>query len=304
MFVNILNNVIGKNIIDDNEKLGKHLSSENTDKIILGIRESLMSNPSEFNEIKKEFSPKMQIGAKFFEAFPPPIENQRETKNIYRSLTVLETTKFLKKCKKEGVSVHSAFCTIANSVIAKMLHDSGLSDDCFVFKHRHSINIRRYWSENTPNALGPHIGLLTMAVNIHPATIHSNFWDNARAYHERFNEYINEKLCFKQIILMLSMGESFFEENDDSPLENVQSYYDTTNLGNLDTTFTGEGEYVQVMDIRRSTSTDKVLCSHVFHTFRGRFIYGLDYNTRLMSSETANLYVTSIFKFLQNICQD
>ncbi|XP_047740204.1 uncharacterized protein LOC125179094 [Hyalella azteca] len=63
-------------------------------------------------------------------------------------------------------------------------------------------------------------------------------------------------------------------------------------------------EYAVVSDFTRLTSTHAHkgnICSHVFHTYNGRLMYSLAYNTYYMTSATAAEYVRIIADVMQSL---
>jgi hypothetical protein len=77
------------------------------------------------------------------------------------------------------------------------------------------------------------------------------------------------------------------------------SSFDTTNMGDVTDFLSGKfakqngepaNEYAVVSDFTRLTSnhaTKENICSHVFHTYNGRLMYSLAYNTYYMTNATA-----------------
>ncbi|XP_018020539.1 uncharacterized protein LOC108676894 [Hyalella azteca] len=89
--------------------------------------------------------------------------------------------------------------------------------------------------------------------------------------------------------------------------------FDTTNMGDVTDFLSGKfakqngepaNEYAVVSDVTRLTSTHAHkgnICSHVFHTYNGRLMYSLAYNTYYMTNATAAEYVRIIADVMQSL---
>lgn len=298
-FLSLLNDVISGKPINDLEQLAEHATEEQTTKLLEEVGKELAENPTEEERYQNMLSGRVE-NVLFLKAYPPPTNVRPKTLNLAYSLSKEETLDFLKRCKKEGVTIHSGFCSIINFAIVTLLIKGGIKQDSYKIKHYHTINNRRYWSGDTSRAFGAHLGKLTFLSEV--TSNINEFWDQARQFHKTFGELLNERGSLKESIMMFKNTHRDIDISkaiEQMPMGD--NYYGTTNMGNLASTFEGEGEYVQVTDFRRTTSTTKNLCSHVMQTFRGRFLYGLDYEAALMTTETAKMYVDTIFQILKSV---
>lgn len=299
LFVDILNDVISGKCINDLEQLGEHVSDEQTMKLFEEAFQELMKNPREAETYKSILDGSM-TDALFLKAYPPPTNKTPKTLNLTCSLSKEETKRFIERCKKEGVTIHSGFCSVANAAIVDMLAKTGIKQESYKIKNYHTVNIRRYWKGETSKTLGAHFGKLTLLSEI--TSDINKFWNEARTFHQAFTKLLEDKGPIKESAVSFMNLPSDLDINDFiKNFPRGDTCYGTTNMGNLATTLKGEGDHVQVTDFRRTTSTANNLCSHVLQTFRGRFVYGLDYDASLMAEETAHLYVETIFRILRTV---
>ena len=106
-----------------------------------------------------------------------------------------ETTSFLRKCRREEVTVNSALLTLFLTVQQQYLHlDSNI-------KHRTIIpvNIR----DRLRKPAGEGFGLCASGYNLtYQYNDHQPFWDNVRALHKRITTQMTDHNIFKDLFLM------------------------------------------------------------------------------------------------------
>lgn len=131
-------------------------------------------------------------------------------------LTQEQSQTLIKKCKEEGVSVHSALCTMF------------LSDFPAIYN---AVNLRKKLAYPVGESVGMYAGRLEVKVKYRKR---SSFWNTARLYHEKLVEGLKSEKVFKDFKLITrKVPFEVFEElmSLDTPESNRIWI---TNLGSLD----------------------------------------------------------------------
>ncbi|XP_068206714.1 uncharacterized protein [Palaemon carinicauda] len=235
-----------------------------------------------------------------------PICCSAATNVLHNELDEKTTERLLLRCKKESVTLNSAFITASNLAIYKMITAKDPSVKSTSVNYLQAINMRRYWpKEKQPDTFGCHISLLDVNFVVKPEHF-DGFWDCARLIHATILHQLNETrhpLIVQPIserlrLLILANG---LLNRLKLPSTN-DNHYCVTNMGDLSTVFPGTGPVVEASKIMRSVSCHFMpsLCQHTIHTFRGKLSYSLDYYTQKMIKETATTYVQEILNVLRS----
>lgn len=243
-FINILNDVISEKAINDQIQLAYFANEEQTNKMIMNAGLKMALHPWEYKKYKEitRYHPSELL---FFQAFPSPKNPlKRMTLSLENDLGREYTSKFLNQCKKEGVTFHSAFCTLANASIIDMLVKRGIDRKSYLIQNYHTINLRRYWKDNQlpEKGFGTQFGKLSINSTCEQ-NIFKNFWEYAREFSSTLKFSLEDEAPMKEAIVAIlakprgkSMQSFLEEEGIPNP------YYMTTNMGNLNNIFTQHGK--------------------------------------------------------------
>jgi len=227
------------------------------------------------------------------------------TRIIPGELDEKTTEKFLKRCKKEGVTLNSAFTAVANLAIYRMILEKDSSMKKMDVYGIQTINLRRYWTEEQrKDSCGCHISTLDVRIPT-DITDFQDVWSYAR----RINGMMKHELeVTKRGIRLMTLGEKLrivlytntFLEWAGYPSAN-DNHFVITNMGDVSRTFSGEGEVVQCSKLLRSVSGHYMnhVCQHTLHTFRGKLYYSLDYYLQKMKRKDALIYSKHVMQTLQ-----
>ncbi|MCL4150079.1 UNVERIFIED_CONTAM: hypothetical protein GTU68_021304 [Idotea baltica] len=242
----------------------------------------------------------------FLRQYPMPTNDEACTMVLENELNEFSTQCLLKRCRMEGVTLNTAFTAAANIGMYRMILQRDASVHETSFDSQQTINMRRYWpKDKQKDSYGCHI---------FPAAIHiptkkediTQFWEYARRVHKIIYEELNveknlikshpfsHKLCLAVLLNFFTSKLKLTSTND--------SHYCITNMGNVSSTFSGEGDVVSVSKILRSVSCHLMptLCQHTLQTFKGKFYYSLDYYPFKMTEDTARTYASSLMDTLRN----
>ncbi|XP_042240585.1 uncharacterized protein LOC121878421 isoform X2 [Homarus americanus] len=241
----------------------------------------------------------------FINYYRMPVEMEAGTHVLQQNeLDENVTRKLISRCKMEGVTLNSAFTAAANLAMYKMMLDKNSNLDETNLCSQQAINMRRYWPKHLrQDGFGCHISLLDVIFPTKRSDLNA-FWEYARGIHGILNYHLTET---KRAIKLLPMSErlsiiirhNYLMSKLGLPSAS-DNHYTVTNMGNLNSTFPGTGEEVEVSKVFRSVSCHfmPTLCQHTLQTFRGRFCYSLDYYAHKMTRETASQYAKEIIDTL------
>lgn len=301
--VTLLNDVIAGNAIRDEEQLGEFVGHEETNRLILEKKVLLEGDVTLLNQLVSNSESKKDVKSIFRDTFK---SSEPTTKVRTRSVThFLEpdiTNKFIKRCRAEGVTVHSAFTTLASLAMVDLLVEKGVCQHSYNIINNHVINIRRYWSGDVSSSLGCHIvaplRLYTDVARLSEET----FWDVARSTHKDLQEALQEGVILRnQAIAQITSSAKMDAEGFFYP--SLPADYSTSNLGDVTALISEGGEHVRPTRVLRSVSIHHTNASwsHLFNTFKGRFIHVLDYNNATIAKDLAEQYSDNIFKHLLEV---
>lgn len=305
VFINLLNDVLQS----------KAISTKEVGRFAFPIHDDLANSTLSYTYLLNLFAVRVYKGLiayceyvkNFLKHYPMPNDQDACTRVLQSELDEISTERLLKRCKMEGVTLNSAFTAAANIGMLRMIlqRDGSVSDTRF--DSQQAINMRRYWpQEKRKNAYGCHISMVDIQIPTTKNDI-TNFWEYARKVHEIISNELNvekrtlkmQPLCEK---LWLAVFVNFLMSKLRLPSTN-DSHYCVTNMGDVSTTFSGEGIEVNVSKVLRSVSCHfmQALCQHTLQTFRGKFYYSLDYYPQKMSVDTARAYASSLMDTLRTV---
>lgn len=305
-FIEVLNDIISGSVKSDYEHFGKFTDSTETDEIIRERIQFFQDNPREFQEISKQMADFKNHTVVHNQLFPVPEDVFLTTKHLMRDLDEGKTSLLLNKFKKHGFTFHSGFTAVANWAYMEILTENGFKEDSLEMGSYHAINLRRYWKPCSYIQLGCHMGSIRIAVKV-DRNIGKKFWDHVREIQNKLQTHLKNCKTVDEILaypLTSKSGESynFAELFRNPPPLNI--YYSTTNMGDLSSILKNEGKHVNIDWLTRSSSCHHLNMSfvHLFHTFKGRIMYGMDYSTKYATDSLANLYIEKIFEKIDLIC--
>ena len=291
LLIEIFNDVISEKIIDDTQ-LGCFSSGEKTEKLVELREQELKNDPEILEQIKKKN--KIIESAKVIWT---SIKNgemtcQPRTIHTHRTMNFEETNNLLKKFKSEKLTFNSGFFFIVCSVFVDILNEKR-QDSTYDIGLGHFVNVRRYWNNTDELQLGVHLGCLPMVVTV-KKDVKDDIWTYAREYHSQFNKILRSNKIFDSKFYENQTANDGINPSLEEVCKNVDtitpsSYFLTTNMGDITSLLGTEGEHVQSTWLARSTSFQDFPVMMVFspHTYRGRFHFGLTYNTRYVSFKSA-----------------
>ena len=299
-FLKIINDILSNETIDDTIQIGHHLPEVKKSEI-----QSAYMIDSKIDQDEEYIDNLFQLETsktRLKNAFPVDSNMVPQSKSVYFILDKHETMIFINKCKEHGVTVHSAFTSILNLSIVNVLKEAGISEEIYQTNTYHLINFRRFYEESSEKILGCHIGsyFLDHKTKINDST---KFWNYAKEVHKKLNPMITTKqfsLQEKARLILCTNGKLEFSLTN--PRE-PGYYFSITNMGNINSLLTGEGEHVEIVDIVRSTTTHNISANFTVscHTFRGKLTVNFDYSSRTVTDEAAQHIKDSVLDLLKNI---
>nr|XP_053645220.1 uncharacterized protein LOC128697506 [Cherax quadricarinatus] len=300
----LLNDVItGKPINDD--QLGEFVSREETMELVLAKKALIEADPLLMKKWTDEANLRKDKELFFSRIYQIPEGTEVKSLTLERQLDKTTTSRFLKKCRAERVTIHSAFTALADAALVELLAEKGVVQDIYNIYNYHSVSMRRYWKGDVSKSLGCHVSIMKMYTDT-PRNINEIFWDFARSVHQELQSKLTSGMALEEEAFDLLKSDSIdnFESVSNIPTGFVLPDYNTTNMGDVTALVTEGTDHIRVTRVMRSISNTAFACTHVFHTFRGRFLYLLDYSTKHLSTEIAESFCNKIFDNLLNVIQD
>ena len=217
-----------------------------------------------------------------------------ETRIKVRELTAEETTKLLLRSRAAGATVHGAF-TLAASLALAMLLEQDVSQ-VMKFEVVHTVDLRRILpTDIVKNSCAIMTNKLATEVALNSLVV-EEFWEVAK----QVTSAIHEELAIDKIVQRVC-AKGWVEPNDVLNMQFKSNSFAISNMRNVSRIFPGTGKYVEVTKIVRSTAKSAVgaLLSHKIITFRGCFMYNMDYNVPYISDDLAEDYTNLLFEVLK-----
>lgn len=240
----------------------------------------------------------------FTQVFRMPAEIGAGTRVLHHQLDEVTSHRLYLRCKMEGVTVNSAFTAAANLALYQLMTEQRPGLTSTRINCVHAVNMRRYWPQaQQPGSLGCHISMLDVGFPVEKSHL-KEFWEYSRNIHTSLSRHLastRRALAVQPISerMKLVIGSNYWLDRLGLPSTN-DSHYCVTNMGNLSSTFPGDGPEVEVSRVLRTVSCHfmPTLCQHTLQTFRGRLSYSLDYYTQKLTRETASQYAAGIMDIL------
>lgn len=302
-FVRFLDDVVTSTAIDDIVQVGKLVAGEETEALIVAKREDLLMDNDNLNRIMVK-AKKLKTEQKLVpRAYPMPMDPSYRCQIVLTDLNRETTQNFIKRCKKERVTVNSGLVAVLNVGLVDFIREGGLKQDEYHINGTYTVNMRRYWSGDTAGTLGLHM-LIMKAITSTPAKWRKNFWDYARTIHEKMNHMLQEKDVV-MYVLEVTLG---LQGKDKDEVFDERSYpecdYGSTNMGNVNRVIETEGRQVRLTHLIRTTSCFNDPMYHMFHTFHGCLMHSLVYANDILTRETAQKLMDITFGNLRRLTKE
>jgi len=300
-FMNLLNDVLAGRQIDDAEQLTAHTdAAAATRHLVEKFMKDWEENPVNKDKLYREMD---EILSQKPLVLSAGLQTDKDvaltTITCQHDFTTEESKDFIKNCKSHKVTVHMAFSIAAQIAIAQLLQKKGISQECYDMVTNHAVNIRRYYQNCTDYSKhsGLAVGMLPIKTSI-PSDAKSSFWETAKAFGVNFSEKLNSTFSFESLAYQVEK----FTENPDMLNDPPHSSLDLGNMGDITKLVTGdfakeepekeESKRAIVTHVVRSTSIHFNPCFALLniHSFKGKLLYSMDYNTKYSSPVSAKLY--------------
>ncbi|XP_037789521.1 uncharacterized protein LOC119584984 [Penaeus monodon] len=296
-FVQLLNDVLAGKSVKDEEQLGILVSDERTKALLEERIANMEAEPEVKQRSLDDYNARHTTHSMIKSTFKGVADKVGRSLLLARDVDVATTSQFVKRCRTENVTVNSAFTALANVALVDLLVDGGLRQDTYNIRGDHILNARRYWEGDASHYLGCHI-LPQLAVIVPtPREIGGKFWDYARLVHADMKQKIEAGTALQDEAVRHFMPEK-------TVMETIFSCeFGVTNMGDVTKLVTEGGEHVQAVHVLRSVNLDGIpsTCSNLCHTFRGRFIHVLSYNTASVTTQMAEKFCDSLFNQLRAV---
>ncbi|KAG0722944.1 hypothetical protein GWK47_005785 [Chionoecetes opilio] len=298
-FLCMLDNVVTGKPIDDAIQHGKLVAGEESIAILTARVEELMRDEAHFQQLQEDLKKRKRKKKLIPRAYPKARDPDFKCQIVLRDLDKETTQRFIKKCKKEGVTVNSGLVAVYDAGIVDFVKDGGLEQDFYSIRGMHAISMRRYWLGDTSKTLGIHMVPLEIAFST-PTKWRDNFWEYARSVHKALSHGLQEKdvVMFMASLMGKSNKEDYYAERPPPDCD-----YVTANMGNIDRLIPTEGQQVRLAHLVRFTSCWNAPMNCLFHTLRGCFMYCLTYANDIMTREDAEKLVDKTFDILLGVMQ-
>ncbi|XP_068210056.1 uncharacterized protein [Palaemon carinicauda] len=296
-FISLLNDVIANRPINDEEPLGHFASDEETMKLIMEQKVVLEGNPKLKAKIEEDLLFQNGHSPLMVKSFPRS-NKKKHISSIVRVLDREVTSRFIHRCKKEKVTVGSAFTAVVNMAIVDVLMDCGVIEDSYMIENFHTINLRRFWKPRTSVPLGLHMGYPLMLFSDTPKNVRDHLWDYAKTLGESLKEKVFSGRLFAHKAYAM-----FFPKELPHSEDHIACDYITSNMGDVTRLVTEGGEHVRITNIVRGSSFDSIPYPVLInsHTFRGIFTISFDYNEGLLMPEVAEKLCSQIVKCVTEV---
>lgn len=205
LLLRILNDVIAGRPIDDQEQLGEMVSDAEFRAMVSAKLLELEEDPENLQRLVEEKKRVKKRVPLLLQCYPSLEGTEMKTEVLFEELDEDTTRRFFQRCKKEGVSVGSAFTALVNGATIDLAKKAGRTDDTFTLNESHALDLRRFLSGDASKHLGSHITILHHAVEA-PAAWRESFWDYTRTLHRSLHSMLSEDgilrdKCIKEVSL-------------------------------------------------------------------------------------------------------
>lgn len=303
----LLDDVAAGRPVDDDEQLGEHLGDEFARQLYEDERRRLTEDPELLKECKEELLGITTNRPLLLDILPEPRNEDVRTCSVEKHFDADVTSSFRKKCKAEGVTVHSGLVGAISVAFVKILEGVREVPDEFELLSGHDVNLRRYYTGDTSNILGVHLPTfgfkMSFRVSKDPLR---NFWPSVKAFHEKFKSALNSRSPVRNVALrmmMRSKSENFDDYFKDSGVPDC--YFTVSNVGDVTSMVPGDGDCVRVIKLATMSSLRNMtnfMCFYV-KSYKGRLHVNLGFSTRFLDYAMANRILDLMSTAISAACQ-
>ena len=303
----ILDDLTAERHIDDEEQLGDHVGDEEALLLYERERQRLLQNSDLYKRRKEELMTVTKARPPLLSVLSFPRANGAKTGSAKLVFDEPTTQAFRKKCKGEGVSLHSGLTGVVNVALLRMLEAVPDAPPEYNFVCSHDIGLRRYYEGDTSRILGTHLPIFSHKMSfITPKDVIHKFWPYVLEFHGRLHADLKDKAPLQTVALRLM--EQSKEDNFKqcfSKTADPEYSYAISNMGDLTLMLPGNGDFVQVTKLTRLSALRSLVALMCFfvHTFRGQLNINLAYSTHFMAHNTAHQILNHMHQTITNLCQ-
>ncbi|XP_068217335.1 uncharacterized protein [Palaemon carinicauda] len=290
LLCNIINDLLGGLVIDDNDQLGEITSDVEVLELYDEELVRLKENPELCAEIKRELEEGAKVRPLIRHVCKVPADVPVMTKSVTALFNSEISNRFYMKAKSKGVSLHSALATLINLSFVKILQEHGINQDEYNFRAGHDINVRRYQtSEKSARALGilgPMFGYRSPFCV--PKDLLPIFWETAKKFNAKFHADLSSRK-----VLTISAYRMMNENTNENFKEMFRTdgepnyYYTISNMGNLSGALYKDGQNISLKKLTRFSSLrngSSFMCIYI-HTFRNQLNLTFAYSSRFFTHD-------------------
>ena len=293
----ILNNLMSGVKIDDSVQASSFISGEGR-KTLANIIETRFLEYPETLQMRRSHEEKCISVSILKKVIKENLHRGKlEMVPIAYCLDKERTKKFIRRCKEEGVTVHSGFCTVINAAIVKVVRSTGIVQPLYKLSAMHSVNTRKHHNENE-DAFGAETGMMSICMNV-PCDILDKFWECAQTFHKLLTIQRKHSPLERAILKKLTGVSAFDFMQEERPPSSILSYV-TSNMQDISDIlgFCGNNMHLEYIDWMVDMRLSPQIFFSSFQTLRGGLFHSLLYNRRLCDDETAQQLSKTIFAVL------
>ncbi|XP_037792805.1 uncharacterized protein LOC119588171 [Penaeus monodon] len=301
LLLRILNDVIAGRPIDDQEQLGEMVVQEEFKAMVSAKLRELQKDPENLQRLVEEKEKAMTSVPLLLQCHPSLEGTEVKTKLIFEELDEDTTRRFFHRCKKEGVSVGSAFTALINGATIDLAKRAGRTDETFTLQEVHTLNLRRFLSGDASKHLGIHSTLFAHAVEA-PAAWRESFWDYARTLHRSFHTKLKQDGHLLHRCLVQLTKPAYPTSSLSLKLPPPTDDYLSSNMQDLDALLPyAAGEHAQAARVVRGASNFSRFSGYFVHTFRKRLSCSHCFSSHIIAEDTAKALIRTIFDSLRGL---
>ena len=291
VFLRLLDYVVAGTFVDDTQQVGKLAGGEHTQAMLKARKEELMQDQDQFQHLKNMEQPVQEMLIP--RAYPMARDPEFKSQMLVRHLDKDSTHAFIRKCKKEGITVNSGMVAAINVALVDFVREGGLEQDFYHVQGGQSVNMRRYWPGDSSQAFGDHMLVMKPQHTVlTPVSWRDNFWQYARRIHTNTKQNLQERA----VVTFSVMSEMKYHNEDYFALRpHHNKEYTTSNMGNLDHLIPTEGRQVRLAHLFFVTSCWDDYMHLQFLTLRGVLIFSLVHSSDVLTRANARILLNTIF---------
>jgi len=301
----LFNDVISGIPSDDKKQIGKLIDVTKEMQLTEEIRRTYAKDPA-FLEQRKQSYCNVTMETLFEKAYPVPPNLLPRTVCMVHNVDEGQTKKFISRCKKEGVTVHTGFCALVEAATIRLMQEAGFDQDSFKISSLQAADNRVYY-ENCHDELGVGMGVLDFTHEVMKEDL-DDFWNQAKKYHQKFKKQHSYKPGLEHSLIEELTGVSpltILDKNGQSSPSKNMTYYATTNMRDITSILGDCGDQIELEFLDRLTLMQQMPCiwMNTFNTFKGRFWHSLQYNSHLITEEVAKKLSDKIFQLFEEVIE-